>query len=123
MKFRIAAALAGDVLIFAGLCRAQTPENPDVSSQRELVIGTKQAQPFAMKAADGTWQGISMDLWRRVADQLHLHYRFAEEPDVQELIDGIVAEKFDVAVAALTVTAGREQLLDFTQPSGGQRWQ
>ncbi len=110
------AALTGTVLIFAGPCRAQMAENADVSSQRELVIGTKEAPPFAMKAADGTWQGISIDLWRRVADQMHLRYRFAEEPDVQGLIDGVTAGKFDVAVAALTVTAGREQILDFTQP-------
>jgi len=109
-------ALTGTVLIFAGPCRAQIAANAEDSSQRELVIGTKEAPPFAMKAADGTWQGISIDLWRRVADQLHLHYRFAEEPDVQGLIDGVAAGKFDVAVAALTVTAGREQILDFTQP-------
>ena len=116
MKLRIIAALAGAVLIFAGPCDAQAPDNPDVSSQRELVIGTKEAPPFAMKAADGTWQGISVDLWRRVADQLHLHYRFVEAPDVQSLIDGVAAGKFDVAAAALTVTAGRERILDFTQP-------
>ncbi len=104
------------MLFFAGPCCAQAPANPDVFSQRELVIGTKEAPPFAMKASDGTWQGISVDLWRHVADQLHLRYRFVEAPDVQSLIDGVAAEKFDVAVAALTVTAGRERILDFTQP-------
>ena len=115
-RFCVIAALAGSVLIFAGLCDAQVQNNPDVSAQRELVIGTKQAPPFAMKADDGAWQGISIDLWRHVADQLHLHYRFVEAPDVQSLIDGVAAGKFDVAVAALTVTAGRERILDFTQP-------
>jgi polar amino acid transport system substrate-binding protein len=110
------AALIGTVLIFAGPCRAQMPENADVSSQGELVLGTKEAPPFAMKAADGTWQGISIDLWRRVADELHLHYRFVEEPNVQGLIDGVATGKLDVAVAALTVTAGRARILDFTQP-------
>jgi polar amino acid transport system substrate-binding protein len=109
-------ALTGTVLIFAGPCRAQMPENADISSHGELVIGTKDAPPFAMKAADGAWQGISIDLWRRVADELHLHYRFAEEPNVQGLIDGVAAGKFDIAVAALTVTAGRVRILDFTQP-------
>ena len=116
MKLCVISALAGAVLIFAGPCGAQAPANPDVLSQRELVIGTKEAPPFAMKAADGTWQGISIDLWRRVADELHLQYRFVEEPDVQGLIEGVAAGKFDVAVAALTVTAGRERILDFTQP-------
>jgi len=110
------AALIGTALTVAGPCRAQTADTAGVASQRELVIGTKEAPPFAMKAADGAWQGISIDLWRRVADGLHLRYRFVEEPDVQALLDGVAAGTFDVAVAALTVTAGREQILDFTQP-------
>jgi polar amino acid transport system substrate-binding protein len=69
-----------------------------------------------VKAADGTWQGISIDLWRRVADELHLQYRLAEEPDVQALIDGVATGKFDVAAAALTATAGRVRVVDFMQP-------
>jgi ABC-type amino acid transport substrate-binding protein len=116
MNLSVITALAGAALIFAGPCAAQEPDNPDVPLQRELVIGTKEAPPFAMKTSDGTWQGISVDLWRRIADQLHLHYRFAEAPDVQSLIDGVAAGKFDVAVAALTVTAARERIVDFTQP-------
>ncbi len=110
------AAIAGAMLILAAPGHAQSPENAGTGPQGELVLGTKEAPPFAMKAADGTWQGISIDLWRHVADELHLRYRFVEEPDVQGLIDGVAAGKFDVAVAALTVTAGRARILDFTQP-------
>src|SRR5665213_1960024 len=110
----IGALLIGTLWIFAEPCRAQTPQNAGVSSQGELVVATKEAPPFAMKSADGTWQGISIDLWRRVADELHLHYRFPEVPSVQALIDGIAAGKFHVAVAPLTVTADRERILDFT---------
>ena len=33
-----------------------------------------------------------------------------------ELIEGVAAGKFDVAVAALTVTAAREEILDFSAP-------
>ena len=94
---------------------AQSPETADAPPS-ELVLGTKEAPPFAMKAADGTWQGISVDLWRRVADELHLRYRFVEVPDVQGLIDGVATGKFNVAVAAITVTAARARILDFTQP-------
>jgi polar amino acid transport system substrate-binding protein len=110
------AAIAGAMLILAASAHAQSPEPADAAPQGELVLGTKDAPPFAMKAADGTWQGISIDLWRRVADDLHLRYRFVEEPDVQALIDGVAGGKFDVAVGAITVTAGRAQILDFTQP-------
>jgi polar amino acid transport system substrate-binding protein len=113
--FPIIAGLTGAMLFFAGPGEAQTQENVGASSQGELVVGTKQAPPFAMKAADGTWQGISIDLWQRVAGELHLHYRYAEEQTVQQLIDGVAAAKLDVAVATLTVTASRERILDFTQ--------
>ncbi|MGA2943677.1 MAG: transporter substrate-binding domain-containing protein [Xanthobacteraceae bacterium] len=113
----IIAALIGALMIFAGPCQAQTQDaNSAISSQPELVIGTKEAPPFAMKAADGNWQGISIDLWRRIADELHLRYRFAEEAGVQGLIDGVATGKFDIAAAAITVTAERARILDFTQP-------
>jgi polar amino acid transport system substrate-binding protein len=97
---------------------AQTANSPaaTISSDRELVIGTKEAPPFSMKAADGRWQGISIELWRRMADENHVGYRFVEERTVQDLLDGIVAKKFDIAVAALTPTAARERTIDFTQP-------
>jgi ABC-type amino acid transport substrate-binding protein len=66
-----------------------------ISSARELVIGTKEAPPFSVKAPDGTWQGISLDLWRRVARENDLRFRFAEESDVQDLLNGVAAGKYD----------------------------
>jgi hypothetical protein len=117
-NYLIIPALASAALIFTGPSRAQTTHTASapISSQQELVIGTKETPPFAMKAADGSWSGISIDLWRHVADELHLRYRFSEEPTVQGLIDGVAAGRFDVAVAALTVTAARERIVDFTEP-------
>jgi polar amino acid transport system substrate-binding protein len=114
----IVAAFVATVLVFAESAKAQAPSTAKSIEplQTELVIGTKEAPPFAMKLPDGSWRGISIDLWRRVADDLHIGYRFAEEPTVQGLIDGVATGKFDVAVAALTVTAARSQVLDFTDP-------
>src|SRR3984893_14444098 len=117
-NYAIVPALDGAVLILTGPSRAQTTDTASapISSQRELVVGTKEAPPFAMKAADGSWNGISIDLWRRVADELHLRYRFSEAPNVQGVIDGVADGRFDIAVAALTVTAARARVIDFTEP-------
>jgi ABC-type amino acid transport substrate-binding protein len=79
------------------------------------MVGVKDAPPFAMKAADGSWEGISVDLWRRIAGDLHLQYQLVETATVQELITETAAGRLDVAVAALTVTADREKVIDFTQ--------
>ena len=83
---------------------------------RTIVVGVKEAPPFSMNEADGTWSGISVELWKRVASDLHVQYRFAEEPTVQALLDKTQAGQIDVAVAALTVTADRERNVDFVQP-------
>ncbi|MBV8813986.1 MAG: transporter substrate-binding domain-containing protein, partial [Verrucomicrobia bacterium] len=102
----------GVVATLAPQGRAQDSRS---AATRELVIGTKIAPPFAMKTKDGTWRGISIDLWRRIADQMHLQYRF-QETSLQGLVDGVANGSLDGAVAALTVTGPRERVVDFTQP-------
>src|SRR5262249_10410650 len=80
-----------------------------------LIVGTKVAPPFAMKTADGSWARIRIHLWRRIAADLHLRYRF-EEVSLDELINGTAAHRLDAAIAAITVTATRAESVDFTQP-------
>jgi ABC-type amino acid transport substrate-binding protein len=100
----------------AGFCQSRPLAVPATVSDRELIVATKEAPPFAMKGPDGTWQGISIDLWRRVADQLHLRYRFMEADTVPDLMTTTSKGEADVAVAAITVTAARLEASDFTQP-------
>jgi polar amino acid transport system substrate-binding protein len=103
------------LLLSTQVTRAEQVPTASPPQQRTLTIGVKDAPPFAMKAADGVWQGISIDLWRKVARELGLRYEFVEVPTVQELIKDTSSGRFDVAVAALTVTADRERIVDFTQ--------
>ena len=111
----VTVALAA-LLAQAPRARGQTPgQTPVPPEARELVIGTKVAPPFAMKAEDGTWRGVSIDLWRRIANQIHLRYRF-QETTLKGLIDGVANGSLDAAVAALTVTGARHRVVDFTQP-------
>jgi polar amino acid transport system substrate-binding protein len=83
---------------------------------KTLIVGTKVAPPFVMKEPDGTWTGLSVELWRDVAAQLGLHYEFREVTTPEALVDGVAAGRFDAAVAAVTVTPDREQRVDFSQP-------
>jgi polar amino acid transport system substrate-binding protein len=94
---------------------AGAPDRSGPAPTRTLVIGTKEAPPFAFKRPDGSWTGISIDLWRAVAAELGYRYEL-RETDLQGLVDGVASRRFDAAVAALTVTAEREGDVDFTQP-------
>lgn len=112
MQVSRALAVLVIVTLACGDGRAETAGAAD----KELIIGTKEAPPFAMKQQDSTWRGISIDLWRRVAERTHLRYRFAEAETVRALVEGTADGSFDAAIAALTVTAARERAVDFTQP-------
>jgi len=80
-----------------------------------LVVGTKEAPPFAIKQQDGSWSGISIELWKRIADESGLRFRLVETQSLQDLLDGVANGAFNVGVAAVTVTAARERRVDFTQ--------
>ena len=78
-------------------------------------MGTKEAPPFAYKNEDGRWGGISIWLWRKIADELGLSFEF-QEADVNALIHGVRDRRFDLAIAAITVTHAREKKVDFSHP-------
>jgi len=98
------------LLALAGPASAQ-----DAPAPEPLVVGTKQAAPFSFQDADGTWQGISIDLWRAVADDLGLAFEL-REVSLDGLVEGLADGSLDASVAALTVTPEREQRVDFTHP-------
>ena len=84
-------------------------------ASRALVVGTKEVPPFAMKNKDGTWTGISIELWRQIAGELNLPFEFRER-DLKGLLDGIADGSLDVAVAAIRITSEREEFCDFSHP-------
>ncbi len=86
------------------------------SDEKELVVAIKDAPPFVVKRDDGSFDGIGVELWRRIAGRLQLRYRFSEQPSAEALIEGTAKGSFDAAFGALPVTAARQRLIDFTQP-------
>jgi len=91
--------------------RSQTEPAVD----HKLIIGTKEAPPFAMKDATGRWEGISIELWDDLAAQLGATYEFREY-DLAGLLNAVKNGEVDAGVAALTVTEDREEVMDFTHP-------
>src|SRR3954453_6182259 len=91
---RLATVVAG--LLCAGLATglAQTSGTPDQVARR-VVVATKVAPPFAMKDDDGTWTGISIELWQHIADALHWQTTFQEFPSVPDMLKATADGKVD----------------------------
>jgi ABC-type amino acid transport substrate-binding protein len=105
------------LLVGTAIFGTESPAQEDQPlSERKLIVGTKEAPPFAMKSPEGEWHGISIDLWRLIAEDLRLAYEW-REVSLNELIEGVAeGGELDAGVAALTITAAREAMLDFSHP-------
>ena len=94
-------------VLFTATSLAAQPAKP-------LTVGIKHTPPFVVRTAEG-WEGISIELWRRIAAGLNVEYRFREQT-LTDMLASLRAGTTDVAVAALTITAEREEVIDFTHP-------
>ena len=82
---------------------------------KTLQVGIRISPPFVIREPDGTLSGLSIELWRHIANQLHLTYEF-KEMSLPELLQAVKTQQIDAAVAAMTVTADREASMDFSHP-------
>ncbi|MBW3563985.1 MAG: transporter substrate-binding domain-containing protein [Acidobacteria bacterium] len=102
-------------IVFSSALQAQTGEDPpEISSSEPLVVGTREAVPFAMRAGD-EWTGMSIDLWNEIANEAGIEFRYVER-DLDGLISGVETNDLDLAVSALTITEERERRVDFSHP-------
>jgi len=96
------------------------PGNPGLMDEelevvRHLVIGTKTAPPFSIKNPDGSWSGISIELWKEIALRMNVDYEFREY-DLVGLLNAVENGDVDVGIAAISVTSERELVMDFSHP-------
>ena len=84
-------------------------------AEEPLVVATKVTPPFVLKAPDGKWSGPSIELWKAIAAEQELTYRFEEMP-LAEMLNAVERGSVAVAVGALSVSEEREARFDFTHP-------
>lgn len=87
------------------------PEAAAPAAPAPLVVATHRVPPFVIANEDGSFGGISIDLWRRVADELKVPYVIREF----EIADFDQPEQHGMdVVVSLNITAKRESQLDLT---------
>ncbi len=113
------ALLTAIAIVFAILpAWGQTPSGGGTSTERagaeKLEVLTKPAPPFAMKRDDGTWSGLAIDLFEAIARELGREVVWRDMETTAEMIDALAKGNGDVGIAAVTINADREEVVDFT---------
>lgn len=102
-------ALAGNF----SLAKAQQPIS---ITQENVLIGTIERPPLVIKKDDGTLSGFSIELWELIATDLGIKTSFQEFDVFSDMINAVEQGNVDAAIANISITLEREQLMDFTQP-------
>ena len=92
----------------ATIVLAQVPD-------REVRVVTRVLPPMVVDNG-GTITGFSIDLWNEIAERLKVKTTLRIAPDVGALLDDVRGGKADLGVAAVSITAARENEFDFSQP-------
>lgn len=80
-----------------------------------VVVGIRAVPPFVIRADDGSYSGLTIDLWERIAGELDIVYRF-QELDIPGMLAGVEDGSLFASASALTMTAERQSRVDFTHP-------
>jgi polar amino acid transport system substrate-binding protein len=111
--FCVTLYLLAMLALFAGVADSQEPAK--AIPRPHLVVGLMQSPPFCIRGEDGSWSGISVELWHWIAADLGIDTEF-RETTVTGLFDGLApGGPLDLSIGALTITAEREDRLDFSQ--------
>ncbi len=99
---------AGVLVVSLGTAPTQAAE--------KLVIATEGAfPPYNFVAADGSLQGFDVDMANALCARIKAECEIIKQ-DWDGMIPGLLAKKYDVIVASMSIMPEREKIVDFTIP-------
>jgi polar amino acid transport system substrate-binding protein len=114
---RLRAVLAVSLLValiggLPGLGPRATAAPP---SPRNLTVATYDIEPFVM-TENGIKTGFTIDLLDEIAKRTGWTYTYVDGQTVRGILEDVTKRRVDAAAAAISITAARSEVLDFSQP-------
>ena len=103
-----------------GVCLAASMVSTFAAEQREpetLRIAVYDVPPYGYVDSDGSISGVSVDLWRRVAEQMEWPFKLIPVSDMESILSGLEQGQYDAAIGAITITPERAARVDFSYPA------
>jgi polar amino acid transport system substrate-binding protein len=108
---RVLAVLALWIFVFSPVGASG---QDDRAIPNKVVVAVAEVPPFAMKAKDGRWEGLSIELWQAIAQKLGVEFELREySPD--QLMEAVTKGEVDV-IPALAATEQHETVMDLSLP-------
>lgn len=108
MRLFLSILLIASFFSFVTQAAAQAPGT-------KLRVATRNLEPFSFEK-DGRRVGYAAELWDQLARETGVEYEIQVVNTAAEIIDALKNKTADVGVGAISVTAKREEVIDFSQP-------
>ncbi len=88
--------------------------SPPVIYSESLRVGISGSNPFRISGEKVS--GISLDIWKEIADREKIQYSLKEYDTVAGLIDAVTKGEVEVGIGPISITSERIEKVSFTQP-------
>ena len=84
---------------------------------QKLRVGVAGSPPFVIEESD-KFKGISIEIWKEIANKQKLNYELIQKPRVQNGLEAVANGKLDVLIGPISITSQRLKTMkiEFTQP-------
>ena len=104
------------IFVAAVTCLGTTDAAAQGAAEAKVLrVAVKPIAPFVFEH-EKALSGFSIDLWNALAQSLKVETTWVEVTTVGEQLQAVKSGKADAAIAAITITRERENIIDFTQP-------
>jgi polar amino acid transport system substrate-binding protein len=90
------------------------PTQPPALLPKTVVV-TRVLPPFVIEDGEN-YIGFSAELWQELAKRTSIDFTWKRAGNVKEILAAIDSSEAQIGIAAVSITAAREQLYDFSQP-------
>ncbi len=101
------------ILLFLLISISAQPQRDTIKQdpEKHLLVGVYPKPPYIIKENNDTWDGLSIRLWRAVADKMDVTYKFVEIPEGAEPANVLVNNTDIVLLRDVTST---DSIIDFS---------
>ena len=92
-----------------------TPEDGPSSDPDVMLLGVSPFTPCVIEQKNGQFTGFDIELWDAIAKQLDVKTEY-RKIEFGQLLTDVQEHHIDAAIAGITITSDRENIVDFSHP-------
>lgn len=106
--------LKKSILVFL-LCGPFFLMNTTAWAGDALRVGIAESAPYTIKGPDGSWDGITVEVWRSVANQLGVKFEYINYELHDDLEQAVQNRDVDIALSDFAISRRHQELFDYSR--------